>query len=170
MGMAMYPHPQWQRLANLWALYYPLDGLDAQRRQLFAELLAAMPGFVSLLVNHRPPALRGLALKEALGVARRQPAQLDALFSAWQREPAAMYRAAPSLVFAVLGQARANARLTPEEESHLVAKLLTHWALRSSLGSGVADPQPQSTTSFAVRSRHEPGLAVLSGHQGDSHG
>jgi hypothetical protein len=51
----------------------------------------------------------------------------------------------------VLGQARANARLTPEEESHLFAKLLTHWALRSSLND---------TTPFAVRSRHEPGMTV----------
>ena len=135
MGLAMYPHPQWRRLAHLWDTYYPLDGLDAPRRQLFAELLAAIPGFVSLLVNHRPPALRGRSLAEALGVAQRQPAALDALFGAWQRAPAAMYRAAPSLVFAVLGQARANARLTPEEESHLFAKLLTHWALRSSLNS-----------------------------------
>ncbi len=151
MGLAMYPHPQWRRLANLWDTYYPLDGLDAPRRQLFAELLAAMPGFVSLLVNHRPPALRGRSLAEALGVAQRQPAALDTLFVTWQRAPAAMYRAAPSLVFAVLGQARANARLTPEEESHLFAKLLTHWALRSSLNS---------TPSFAVRSRHELGLTV----------
>jgi hypothetical protein len=155
MGMAMFPHPQWQRLATLWNGYYPLDGLDAQVRRLFAELLAATPGFVGLLVNHRPPALRGRSLQEALGVARRQPARLDALFTSWQHAPAAMYRAAPSLVFAVLGQARANARLTPEEESHLFAKLLTHWALRSSLND---------TTPFAVRSRHEPGLAVLSGH------
>jgi hypothetical protein len=95
--------------------------------------------------------LRGRSLKEALGVAQRQPAQLDTLFRAWQQAPAAMYRATPSLVFAVLGQARANARLAPEEESHLFSKLLTHWALRSSL---------QSTTTFAVRSRHEPGMTV----------
>jgi hypothetical protein len=144
MGMAMYPHPQWQRLAALWAAYYPLDGLDAQRRRLFAELLAATPGFVGLLVNHRPPALRGRSLQEALGVAQRQPARLDALFGQWQRQPAAMYRAAPSLVFAVLGQARANARLSPEEESHLVARLLTHWALRSALNDN--DPERRAPT------------------------
>jgi hypothetical protein len=160
MGMAMFPHPQWQRLARLWDAYYPLEGLDAQRRSLFAELLAAMPGFVGLLVNHRPRTLRGRSLKEALGVSQRQPATLDALFGAWQQAPAAMYRAAPSLVFAVLGQARANARLTPEEESHLFAKLLTHWALRSSLDSAAVDSKLRSTTSFAVRSRHELGLAV----------
>ena len=151
MGMALFPHPQWQRLARLWSDYYPLDGLDGPRRRLFAEVLAAMPGFVGLLVNHRPPALRGRSLREALGVAERQPARLDAQYSVWQRQPAAMYRAAPSLVFAVLGQARANARLTPEEESHLFNKLLTHWALRSAI---------DSTPTLAVRPRHEPGLAV----------
>lgn len=151
MGAAMFPHPQWERLAQLWNAYYPLDGLDARHRQLFAEVLAAMPGFVGLLVNHRPPALRGRSLQEALGVAQRQPARLDALFSQWQRAPAAMYRAAPSLAFAVLGQARANARLSPEEESQLFAKLLTHWALRSAI---------DATPSFAVRSRHELGLTV----------
>ncbi|MBS0468158.1 MAG: hypothetical protein JSS31_04820 [Proteobacteria bacterium] len=149
MGMAMFPHPQWQRLARLWSDYYPLEGLDVQRRRLFAEVLAAMPGFVGLLVNHRPPALRGRSLREALGVTQRQPAQLDAQFSTWQQRPAAMYRAAPSLVFAVLGQARANARLTPEEESHLFARLLTHWALRSAIND---NPKP------AVRARHESGL------------
>ena len=151
MGDALYPHPQWQRLAALWDAYYPLDGLDAQRRGLFAELLAAMPGFVGLLVNHRPRLLRGRSLQEALATSQRQPAQLDALFTVWQQQPAAMYRAPPSLVFAVLGQARANARLTPEQESHLFAKLLRHWALRSAL-----NPAP----SVAVRARHELGLTV----------
>ncbi len=148
MGQALYPHPQWERLANLWGAYYPLDGIDGPRRRLFAELLAAMPGFVSLLVNHRPRSLLGRSLKEALDVAQRQPAQ--------------MYRAAPSLVFAVLGQARANGQITPEEESHLFAKLLTHWALRSALGSAAAGASAARSAArmFAVRSRHELGLTV----------
>ncbi|MDL9999033.1 hypothetical protein QTI24_10505 [Variovorax sp. J22P240] len=133
MGMAMYPHPQWARLAALWDSYYPLDGLDAGTRRLFDELLTAMPGFVGLLVDHRPRSLRGRSLREALGVAEHQPARLSALFQTWRGAPAAMYRAGPTLVFAVLGQARANGQLTPEEESHLFAKLLTHWALRGSL-------------------------------------
>ena len=64
-----------------------------------------MPGFVALLVNHRPKALRGRSLAEALGVSARQPARLPALFGAWNRAPEQMYRAAPTLVFAVIGQA-----------------------------------------------------------------
>ena len=56
IGQALYPHPQWARLAELWESFYPLEGLDGERRQLFAILEAAMPGFVTLLVNHRPRA------------------------------------------------------------------------------------------------------------------
>jgi hypothetical protein len=44
-----------------------------------------------------------------------------------------MYRAPPTLVFAVIGQARADGQLTPEEESTVLGKLLTHWALRTTL-------------------------------------
>lgn len=117
MGQAMYPHPQWERLAALWNAYYPLEGLDAQPRRLFAELLAAMPGFVGLLVDHRPRTLRGRSLKEALGVADRQPARLAALFETWRGAPAELYRASPTLVFAVLGQARANGQLTPKKKA-----------------------------------------------------
>jgi hypothetical protein len=39
----------------------------------------------------------------------------------------------PSLVFAAIGQARADGTITPEEESDTLAYLLTYWALRSTL-------------------------------------
>jgi hypothetical protein len=70
-------------------------------------------------------------LAEVLEVDKRQPAQLANLFAAWNRDPGGMYRAAPTLVFAVLGQARANGLLRPEDESEIVARLLGYWALRS---------------------------------------
>ncbi|MGJ7507419.1 hypothetical protein [Variovorax sp. GT1P44] len=163
MGHAMYPHPQWARLAALWESYYPLQGLDAGTRGLFDELLAAMPGFVGLLVDHRPRSLRGRSLREVLGVADHQPAQLAATFQTWRAAPAALYRAPPTLVFAVLGQARANGQLTPEEESHLFAKLLTHWALRGALRDATtcAGATADAARMFAVRSRHELGLTVV---------
>ena len=49
-----------------------------------------------------------------------------------------MYRAPPSLVFAVIGQARSDNRLSPEDESLLLGKLLTHWALASTLDTSQA--------------------------------
>jgi hypothetical protein len=46
-----------------------------------------------------------------------------------------MYRARPILVFAVLGQARADGHLSPEDESVLIGKLLTFWALKTMLAT-----------------------------------
>ena len=138
IGNALYPHPQWAKLAAVWESFYPTRDLDPTRRTLLEKLQANMPGFVALLVNHRPEALRGRSLIEVLGVSERQPKHLAALFRAWNRSPAGMYRAAPCLVFAVLGQARADGQLSPEDESLLLAKLLTHWALRSTLDTSFA--------------------------------
>ncbi len=135
MGEALYPHPQWARLAALWEAYYPIGELEPERRRLLAQLQAGMPGFVTLLLNHRPKMLRGRSLMEVLDVAQRQPSRLAAIYRAWNRAPPEMYRAPPTLVFAVLGQARSDGVLRPQDEAVLVAKLLTHWALRSTLGS-----------------------------------
>jgi hypothetical protein len=133
IGNAFYPHPQWQRLANVWESYYPVAGLDDKRRQLLRSLETSMPEFIRVLNNHRPEALRGRSLIEAMATAERSPTRLTALFGAWHRAPAQMYRSPPSLVFAVLGQARADGKLSPEDESDLLAKLLTYWAMRSTL-------------------------------------
>lgn len=80
IGNALYPHPQWERLARLWESFYPLDRLEPQQRAVFIRLQASMPGFLSLLVHHRPKALRGRSLVEVLDVGQRQPARLAALF------------------------------------------------------------------------------------------
>jgi hypothetical protein len=109
IGDGLYPHPQWQRVARLWESYYPIADLDAERRDLLA--------------------------REAMKIEERTPARLGALFGAWSMAPSKMYRAPPSLVFAVLGQARADGGLSPEDESDLLAKLLTFWAMRSTLDS-----------------------------------
>ena len=135
MGQVMYPHPQWARIARLWESFYPLTGLAPLQQQLLVQLQASMSALVALLVNHRPQLLRGRSLVEVMQVGRRQPVQLERLFRTWNVIPGQMYRAGPSLVFAVLGQARANGQLSPEDESTLLARLLTHWALRSTLGS-----------------------------------
>jgi hypothetical protein len=133
IGDGLYPHPQWQRVARLWESYYPTAGLDDERRRLLARLQESLPKFVGILINHRPRALRGRSLREALNVEQRTPGQLAVLFGAWSKAPRQMYRALPSLVFAVLGQAKADGELSPEDESELLAKLLTFWAMRSTL-------------------------------------
>ncbi len=133
MGRVLYPHPQWERLEQMWDAFYPLAGLDPQRRQIVDLLLGTMPSFVALMANHRPRALRGRSLAEALEVAQRQPARLQQLFQMWGGSPTQMREAAPALVFAVIGQANADRKISPEEESRLLTSLLTYWALRGTL-------------------------------------
>lgn len=133
IGEALYPHPQWRRVSALWESYYPPVGLAAQTQDLLAQLLESMPAFVTLLINHRPKALRGRSLMEVMDVAQRQPARLAALYRRWGSNPSEMYRASPVLVFAVIGQARADGGISPEDESALLSKLLTYWALRATV-------------------------------------
>jgi hypothetical protein len=146
IGDALNAHPQWAKVAQMWESYYPLDALDETRRQLILRLERSLPEFVSLLVNHRPPSLRGRSLGEAMQVQDRSPHRLGALFRIWNDAPGDMYKAPPSLVFAVIGQAKADGRLGPEDESDLLAKLLTHWAMRSTLdAAATCTPLPPRT-------------------------
>ena len=133
LGQALYPDPQWQAIGQIWASFYPLEGLAPQHRQLFSTLEGTIPAFVNLLVTHRPPALGGKSLREVLDVEQRMPTRLREMFRLWQSSRGAMYAAAPTLAFAVIGQARADGVITPEQESATVGRLLTHWALRNSL-------------------------------------
>lgn len=135
IGDALYPHPQWQRLARLWESFYPLEGIDSERRRLFELLRATMPEFVALLINHRPRSLGGRSLAEAMPLAERQPQRLAEY---WRSSPDALRKAAPTLVFAVLGQAKADGLVTPEQESALLLRQLTYWALRSTLNTTAA--------------------------------
>ena len=141
MGAALFPHPQWRRLSKAWRAFYPPEPSNPERRRVISALLATMPALVALLANHRPAALRGRSLVEALGTDRRQPARLAALFRRWSADPDAMRRAPPSLVFAVVGQARADGQISPERESRLLADLLDHWALVSTFAP-TRDPVP----------------------------
>lgn len=135
IGEALYPHPQWRRVSALWESYYPPADLAAETQQLLGQLLESMPAFVALLINHRPKALRGRSLMEVMDTDQRQPARLAALYRQWGSNPPDMYRAPPVLVFAVIGQARADGGISPEEETALLSKLLTYWALRATVNT-----------------------------------
>ena len=138
MGRAVYPHPQWQQLEQLWDSYYPTQALEPPLRRLLAQLVDSMPALASVLVQHRPAALRGRSLPEVLRVDARQPARLQLLYRRWTDDPRQMYRAAPTLAFSVLGQARFSGWLDPEAEAALLGRLLTYWALRASLDTAAS--------------------------------
>lgn len=140
MGAALYPHPQWDALSAMWESLYPTSDLPENRRSLFVRLVAGMPQFVALLLEHRPKALRGRSLGEVMAMQDRQPSHLSMLYARWRSAPQQMSRAAPTLVFAVIGQAKADGRLTPEAESALLGTLLSQWALRRTLATQAQTP------------------------------
>jgi hypothetical protein len=131
MGNALYPHPQWERLSNLWDSLYPLDSLSENKRTIISLLMESMPGFVEALLSHRPRALYGESLLEVFSLRDRKPQRLQAYADVWIASPRKMLTAPPSLVFAVIGQARSHGKITPERESNMLSKLFKHWALNS---------------------------------------
>jgi hypothetical protein len=133
MGQAFYPQPGWQRLVELWESYYPRAGAAPQQREVLESLERTIPELVELLVDHRPPALRGRSLREALDTHESRPELLRVLLQRWRREPQQMYRTRPIVVLAAIGQGRVDGQITPEEESAVIGKLLSHWALWSTL-------------------------------------
>jgi hypothetical protein len=133
VGQALYPQSAWDDLARLWEAYYPIKRLNETQQRLLRLLEKTIPALVAVLVNHRPKALRGHSLVDVLDLAERQPARLRTLLDRWRSSPRQMYEAAPTIVFAAIGQGRVDGRITPEEESVVVGKLLSHWALQSTL-------------------------------------
>jgi len=108
-----------------------------------------MPGLAMLIAHHRPKALKGASLKEALETDQRQPVRLSALFKSWQAVPARMFEASPTMVFAVIGQARAEKLISPEAEGLIFSRMLNHWALRDTLDTRVNCAKPARIRSRA---------------------
>jgi hypothetical protein len=133
MGNALFPHPQWARIDGVWTALYPEALAPPAVRPTLEDMRGVAGAFVQFLLDHRPPSLRGRSLREVLPIREMQPARLAADFERWRVHRDLMRDARPSRVFAVLGQARADGRLSPEEESRVLSDLLRHWALRSSM-------------------------------------
>ena len=148
MGRVLYPHHQWDRLAELWESLYPLTGLDATRRRSLDALELTLPAFVDLLINHRPPALGGRSLKQVMTRDECQPDRLAAAYRPWKESVDGPHAAPtpPSLSFAIIGQARADDRMSPEEENEIVGDLLTYWAMRSALDTSILCAPPRGRT------------------------
>jgi hypothetical protein len=133
LGDAFYPQRAWGRLAELWESYYPLRDRDRRLDDKIAGLERTIPDLVGLLKAHRPPSLGGKTLTDALRIEELDPGRLREALQRWRTAPGEMYNARPVIAFAAIGQGRMDGKITPEEESIVLAKLLTHWALKSTL-------------------------------------
>jgi hypothetical protein len=133
IGDRLYPDRQWRHLATTWQQMYPVAGIRPELSRLMTQLLDSLDDFITVLVNHRPASFRGRSLQGVLRNPHLQRAELLGRFSVWRARPAGMTQEPPTLAFAVLGQARASGRLSPEIESRLLRRLIVTWALNSSL-------------------------------------
>ena len=132
-GAALFPDQQWLRLKQLWDRLYPLEIAGVKKSETYQNLEALIPAFVRLLIHHRPLSLKGKKIKDVFPISDRQPARLRSLFRTWRNSPDAMKKARPSLVFATIGQARADGMMTPEQENKILSKMLRAWALRRNI-------------------------------------
>lgn len=130
MGQALYPHPQWQRLAHRWESFYPINVAQNGIKQVLATLERSIPAFVKILIHHRPKLLRGASLAEAMFVEERQPQRLMDAYRIWRINPSYKYTVSPSFAFAVIGQAKADGKINAHEESRVISNLLVHYALQ----------------------------------------
>jgi hypothetical protein len=133
IGDRMYPDGQWKRLAATWGAMYPLAGVPRELATLLRQVLATVPDFITVLTQHRSPLLAGRSLGDVLHSPFVHRRVLLERFAAWQAQPRRAVLEPPTLAFAVLGQARASGRLTPERESQVLRHLITSWAVTSTL-------------------------------------
>lgn len=131
IGHALYPDPQWQAMRDVWLRLYPIDLASGEQRKLLEQLQAGIPELVGFLMAQQPPRLKGKSIAQALRIPSRATAALRQTWRTWQREPARMPRARPSLAFAVLGQARADGALPARAEQKILETLLQRWAMDS---------------------------------------
>jgi hypothetical protein len=132
-GDHLYPHPQWQRLARVWQALYPPGDVDRAALDVIARCEPLLGELAALIAAHRPASLRGDALGDVLASDELRPERLAAQLATWRARPRLVEAAGPCHVFAVLGQARADNKLSPEGEARALSRLLTYWALKSSL-------------------------------------
>lgn len=128
-GKVLYPEGQWDRLESLWETMYPKRNLKPQQLAIINNLESTIPLFAKLVIDHRPVKLKGRSLKEIFPLQQRQPDQLRELYREWKNNYKIMANQRPSLVFAVIGQARADNVITTFSENRVLSRMLKHWAL-----------------------------------------
>ena len=129
LGQALFPDPQWAALNRQWNDLYPPHELSPDKRELIARLEAVLPAFAELLLGHRPTSLKGLAVADIFPTAGRRPEELRAQYDAWRQHPLLREQCPPSLVFAVVGQAKADGRISTSDEAQILSRMLERWAL-----------------------------------------
>ncbi|MDQ1288422.1 MAG: hypothetical protein QG622_1987 [Actinomycetota bacterium] len=148
-GQHLYPDQQWQDIGRIWCHLYPLENAAPNAQQIVRRLLPTLSDLAARIAGHRPPALDGVNLSEALAHPSRRPVELRRLRGeAASGKDLAMI--SPVLRFALLGQARWDRRVSAADENREVRSMLTTWARESTLRMAEAAGRQRITSTGQV--------------------
>lgn len=128
MGNELYPHPQWKQTEETWESFYPVSRLEPAKQELIKKIRSKTKSFARIIAEFKTEALKGKKLREIFPTSERQPDRLRSYFSAWEQNSGLINSASPSLVFAVIGQAKADGKISSKAESELLTNHLKRWA------------------------------------------
>lgn len=129
-GKRLFPDPQWDRLWYLWRSFYPVNKLPRTKQDLLRQSENESDRLIDLIVFHKPPRLNGLRLIDLFDIPQRQPDHFREVFQSFRDNSGLLNNMTPILVFAVLGQAKADQRITSKEENLLLKQQLNRWAMK----------------------------------------
>jgi hypothetical protein len=127
-GKTLFPHPQWDKIWNMWKDFYPLDGLDQQVITILRDIENEADQFAKLVLSHSTKEMKGKKLSELFFAQQRNPANLQALYRSWMSGKTNLNELAPTLVFAALGQAKADMAIEATNECTVLIRQLKYWA------------------------------------------
>jgi hypothetical protein len=123
-GEQLYPDPQWERFRQLWFRLYPITDRKEDTKAILRQIMACLPTFTKLIINHKNQRTNGQALAALFPIGQRQPSLLRKLYPQFLSDE----QMPPSQVFAVVGQARADNRISNDLESQFLSQILSNWA------------------------------------------
>jgi hypothetical protein len=126
----LFPHLQWDKVWQMWQTFYPIDDLPADKKAILTMLDEEEKNFVQLVLSYTSKILKGKQLAQIFPYGERQPIMLQQLFQAWKKNKDLIENASPTMVFAVLGQAKFDQAINAVEENKLLTQQLRNWAYK----------------------------------------
>lgn len=127
-GKKLFPDKQWDRLWNMWEDFYPLQGLKKEIVSDLQEIKKHTAAFVEIVLKHSTKEMKGKRLIDLFPVQNRQPFQLKKYYQSWKQKKINLNDMPPTLVFAIMGQAKADILVDAGTESAVLTRQLKRWA------------------------------------------
>ena len=129
-GKKLFPNSQWDSIWDLWKTFYSKTGLKKETIKILDDIEKETNEFIDVVLNHSTKEMKGKKLFELFPVMERKPENLKQLYKLWKARKISLQAIAPTLVFAMLGQAKFDLAIDAAEESKVLAQQLRQWAFK----------------------------------------